>query len=227
MRISCPYCDCHYDIHPDTLGNPIGSEKLGFGWWLRCYQCQKKFWLKSTTVIDTGFAPFKADKVSTISRLSKLSRHSKLGKFSRFRKKQRGKSGHNGILYILIITLATMGGVCYTHIDEIREFFITKVKHFTASTIVGLQLTNIVYRIDKVDGQYRISVIGNIVNNTQSVLQCNGLHIVVLSENKEITSWDFVPEPKSIIPGDKIAFSTEKNTVIEPKEPKILVRIIN
>lgn len=218
MRIRCPYCDCHYDIHPDTLGNPLGSEKLGFGWWLRCYQCQKKFWLKSTVVINTGFAPMKADRTNTIRKLSKMS---KIGQ------KKHKISKYNGALYILIIILIVICGFCYTHMSEVRGFFASKVKQFTASAVMGLQLSDIVYRIDKIDGRYRISVMGNIVNNTQSIQQCNGLHIVVLDNNTEITSWTFMPDIKNVIPGDKLVFNTDKNINIILKSPKILVRTIN
>lgn len=225
MRIRCPYCDCHYDIHPDTLGNPIGSEKLGFGWWLRCYQCQKKFWLKSTTVINTGFAPIKADKMSMINRLSRICDRSRPEKLSKFEKKHR-ITKHNGVLFVLIITLI-IGGFCYMHINEIQHFLITRVNRFTVSTALGLQLSNIVYRIDKFNGQYRIIVMGNIINNTQSILQCDGLHIVVLNGNTEAISWTFVPNTKNIIPGDKLAFSTDRSISILPQNPKILVRIIN
>ena len=128
---------------------------------------------------------------------------------------------------MLIISLMVIGGACYMHINEIRTFFISKIQHFATSTIVGLQLSNIVYRIDKIDEQYRISVMGNIVNNTQTMQQCNGLRIVVLDNNTEVTSWTFVPETRSIIPGDKHVFNTDKNINIALRNPKILVRTIN
>lgn len=216
MRIRCPYCDCFYDIHPDTLGKPVGHEKLGFGWWLRCYQCQKKFWLKSTFVINTGFSPIKADNRMAINKLSKFTH----------KNRKQNKNKRNYSIYIVILLLIIAGSVCYTHINYIRDFFVTKINHFTAFATTSLQLSNITYRIDKVNGQYCVAVMGNIINNTNTIMSYSGIRIVLLRGNSEFASWTYEPDVKTVIPGDKVVFNTDRLFEIVPSNIKVLVRII-
>lgn len=216
MRIKCPYCNCHYDIHPDTLGNPVGNINLGFGWWLRCYQCQRKFWLKSTTVINTGFSPVKADRNRTIKKLSKLTN----------KKGKRNHSSRNVLIYIIILVLTVTIGICYTHMEHIQSFFANKVRHFTNSTVTTVTLSNITYRIDQLNNQYKLTVMGDVINTTPSIKSYNGIHIVLLSFGKEIASWTFVPEMKSVIPGGRVAINTSSILNAVPKDIQVLVRIV-
>lgn len=213
MRIRCPYCDCRYDIHPDTLSNPVGHERLGFGWWLRCYQCQKKFWLKSTTVINTGFSPIKADSANTIRRISNFSH----------RKVKSNKRNYTA--YILII-LTIIGYVCYANMGYIRNFFITKMNHFTAFAATNLQLSNIIYRIDKIDKKYRVAIMGNIENKTNTIMSYNGVRILLLSGSLEFASWTYEPDVKSVIPGEKVVFNTDRLLDTAPSNIRVLVRIV-
>ncbi|MDR2666577.1 MAG: hypothetical protein LBB34_00450, partial [Holosporales bacterium] len=62
MNVKCPYCSCCYEISMDLLKQPIGHEKLGYGWWLRCYKCHKKWWLRNSVVEGQMNSPLRADK---------------------------------------------------------------------------------------------------------------------------------------------------------------------
>ena len=205
MKVKCPYCSCHYDIRPEVLGDPVGNERLGFGWWLRCYQCHRKFWLSSTNVINMSMSPIKADRQRKIDSISKLTQSKKSKN-----KLHKHKYKPNIIHYVILSILLIVGGIAYYKQDIIKSFFVQRLINIRKSTVTSLQLTNISYRIETVENKNKIYVTGFIVNNTSSIMSINGLQVTLYSKNKEMTSWQIEPDAKSIIPGDKIFFSSEK-----------------
>lgn len=187
MKVKCPYCDCHYDIRLDFLGTPLGNQQLGFGWWLRCYKCHRKFWLSSTKSIIKEPPPRVAQKIK---------------KLEKFKRKKR-KSGK------LIISLALISGSLYIAFYQrnfIQTYFTNKISKLIQDTTASLELQNIAYRIDENNQLY---ITGFIVNNTASIMGINSLKVNVYENDNKEFSWEIIPKIKNIIPGDKIFFSDE------------------
>lgn len=209
MRVTCPYCNCHYDIRPEILKEPIGNVKLGYGWWLRCYKCQKKFWLSSTRVMQITATPIKANRRKQIKNISNF-------KVS-LRKKKNIK------FYIISSVIILSSIIGYYGRDTFKNIIINRISNITKSTITSLQLANISYRLETVDNKHKIYITGFIVNNTATIIPINGLKVIIYSNGKEMTSWQITPDAKNAIPGDKIFFSNEK--VIEKIYPNIQVGV--
>ncbi|MBR1944356.1 MAG: hypothetical protein IJ848_02680 [Alphaproteobacteria bacterium] len=209
MKVTCPYCNCHYDIRPEILKEPIGNVKLGFGWWLRCYKCQKKFWLSNTKVAQLTATPIKANRTRQVKNISKL--------------KINLKKKSNKTFYIIssIIVIISLFG--YYKRDVFKNIVVNRISSITKSTITSLQLANIAYRLETVDNQNKIYITGFILNNTATIIPINGLKVVIYSNGKEMTSWKINPDAKNAIPGDKIFFSSEQ--VIDKIYPNIQVGV--
>ena len=209
MKVTCPYCNCHYDIRPEILKDPIGNTQLGYGWWLRCYKCQKKFWLSNTKVMQLTATPIKANRKKQIKNIAKF----------KFNLKKR-KNNKFYIVSSIIIVLSTAG---YLGKDLFKNLVINRITNITNSTITSLQLSNIAYRLETVDNINKIYITGFILNNTSTIIPINGLKVVIYSNGKEMTTWQIIPDAKNAIPGDKIYFSNEK--VIENIYPNIQVGV--
>ena len=209
MRVTCPYCNCHYDIRPEILKEPIGDVKLGFGWWLRCYKCQKKFWLSNTKVMQLTATPVKAN------------RNRQVRNISRFNVNLRKKSNKKFYIISSVIVLLSVAG--YYNRDAFSNLVVNRISSINKSTITSLQLANIAYRLETVDNQNKMYITGFILNNTATIIPVNGLKVVVYSNGKEMTSWIIKPDAKNAIPGDRIFFSNEK--IIEKIYPNIQVGV--
>ena len=209
MKVTCPYCNCHYDIRPEILKEPIGNAKLGFGWWLRCYKCQKKFWLSNTKVVQLTATPIKANRKRQIKNVSKLNVILKKSKNKKF-----------DIISSIVVVLSLFS---YYERDIFKNLIVNRISNITKSTITSLQLANISYRLETVDNINKIYITGFILNNTATIIPINGLKVVIYSNGKEMTSWQINPDAKNAIPGDKIFFSSEK--VIERIYPNIQVGV--
>ena len=209
MRVTCPYCNCHYDIRPEILKEPIGNVKLGYGWWLRCYKCQKKFWLSSTRVMQITATPIKANRRKQIKNISNF--------------KVSLRKGKNIKFYIISSVIILSSIIGYYGRDTFKNIIINRISNITKSTITSLQLANISYRLETVDNKHKIYITGFIVNNTATIIPINGLKVIIYSNGKEMTSWQITPDAKNAIPGDKIFFSNER--VIEKIYPNIQVGV--
>ena len=209
MRVTCPYCNCHYDIRPEILKEPTGNVKLGYGWWLKCYKCQKKFWLSNTKVTQMTATPIKANRKRQIKNISKF----------RFSLKKRRNIKFYIISSVIVISSLT-GYLCR---DFFKNLVINRISNITKSTITSLQLDNISYRLETVNNINKIYITGFILNNTATIIPINGLKIVIYSNGKEMISWQVNPNAKNAIPGDKIFFSSEK--VIDKIYPNIQVGV--
>ena len=209
MKVTCPYCNCHYDIRPEILKEPIGDVKLGFGWWLRCYKCQKKFWLSNTKVMQLTATPVKAN------------RNRQVRNISIFNGNLRKKSNKKFYIISSVIVLLSVAG--YYNRDAFSNLVVNRISSINKSTITSLQLANIAYRLETVDNQNKMYITGFILNNTATIIPVNGLKVVVYSNGKEMTSWIIKPDAKNAIPGDRIFFSNEK--IIEKIYPNIQVGV--
>ena len=209
MKVTCPYCNCHYDIRPEMLKEPIGNVKLGFGWWLRCYKCQRKFWLSNTKVTQLTATPIKANRKRKIRKISKFG----------FTLKNR----NNKRFYLISTIFVILSAIGYYERDVFKNLVLHRISNITKSTITSLQLANIAYRLETVDNKNKIYITGFILNNTTTIIPINGLKVVIYSNGKEMTSWKINPDAKNAIPGDKIFFSNEH--VIEQIYPNIQVGV--
>ena len=218
MRVTCPYCNCHYDIRPEILKTPIGNPKLGYGWWLRCYKCQKKFWLSNTKVMQLTATPIKANRKKQIKNVTNKFGLRSNTKFKFTLKKKRINKFY--IISSVIVVLSTIG---YFSKDLLQNLIINRISNITQSTVTSLQLSNISYRLETVDNVNKIYITGFILNNTSTIIPINGLKVVIYSNGKEMTSWQIDPEAKNAIPGDKIYFANEK--VIDKIYPNIQVGV--
>ena len=209
MRVTCPYCNCHYDIRPEILKEPISNIKLGFGWWLRCYKCQKKFWLSNTRVVQLTATPIKANRRKQIKNISKL--------------KIALKKNNNKKFYIISSVIIIFSLFAYYERDTFKNLVVNRISNITKSTITSLQLSNISYRLETIDNINKIYITGFILNNTATIIPINGLKVAIYSNGKEMTSWQINPDAKNAIPGDKIFFSNEH--IIDRIYPNIQVGV--
>ena len=150
-------------------------------------------------------SPIKADRQRKIDNISKLTQSKKSKN-----KLHKRKYKQNIIHYVILSILLILGGITYYKQDIIKSFFVQRLINIRKSTVTSLQLTNISYRIENVEDKNKIYVTGFIVNNTSSIMSINSLKVTLYSNNREMTSWQIEPDAKSIIPGDKVFFSSEK-----------------
>ena len=200
MNVKCPYCGCCYEINQNLLGDPIGNEKLGYGWWLRCYRCHKKWWLKNSYVEQTSNTPLKADKTAKIGRLKTLiKKHDKERKpynFGRFLK------------YIFWIILILGICLCYYFKDNFLNYINAKALHLRENISNKFDLSNVKYNIDK---DNVITVTGNINNrDSKNILTVNGLKVNILRQNEKIDTWNNEFEGGVILPQQSMPFSSSK-----------------
>ena len=214
MHIKCPYCNCDYDIRSNTLGEAIGNIELGYGWWLRCYKCHKKFWLSNTKVINFDLSPVKANKQEKIKQLETL--------VPKKTNKKKHKIKWNYII-LLISAIASVSLCIYKRV-AIQNFFNQKILNFIRKNETNLQLKNVSYRLYQNEGHNKIYLCGYIVNNTKSIMSFNYLRVFVTVSNNNannndtasnnitnniIASWNIEPNVKNIIPGDKLFFASD------------------
>ena len=221
MNIKCPYCGCNYEITGHLLKTPIGSEKLGYGWWLRCYKCQKKWWLKHSTVEKQMNSPLMADKESKINKISKLGLRNK-----EIKKKKTNirKIIKYGILLIIISTI----GISIVNRNSFYEYILLKAKRLTGSVANNLVLNNVKYFIDKtsIDGNMKITVEGQITNKGNSVTKVNELRASVFdSSGKKIKSWNFASKDSFVVAGDTIEFSTRETLPKQMGDVKVDISV--
>lgn len=200
MNVKCPYCGCCYEINQNLLGDPIGNEKLGYGWWLRCYRCHKKWWLKNSYVEQAFNTPLKADKTVKIGRLRSLIKNNKKQKttnsFARFLK------------YMIFIILAFSVVACYFFKDDFLNYINTKAIHLRENISSKFDLSSVKYNIDK---DNIITVTGNINNrDSKNILTVNGVRVNIFHQNEKIDSWNNEFEGGAILPQQSMTFSSSK-----------------
>lgn len=217
MNVRCPYCGCSYNIDVDSLPKPIGDTKLGYGWWLRCCKCHKKWWLKNLSVQVHANSPIKADVSGKIDRLSKLKKqkstpktYEKMWKFIRY------------FLFIVLV-----GGVAIGIYN--REFFVgyfkQKIERLSSNMTFKLRMLDVQYSL-KVDSQNNIVLVvsGKIINDDRNVLKLRGVKVTAYDQNNnEVTSWIENIESGFIISGETLDFTTER--VINKPEGNIRVEV--
>ncbi len=215
MNVKCPYCGCCYEISQNLLGDPIGNEKLGYGWWLRCYRCHKKWWLENSYVEQTFNTPLKADKTVKVGRLKTLiKKHNEERKphnFSRFLK------------YVFLTILILGIGLCYYLKDNFLNYINTKAIHLRENISNKLDLSNVKYNINN---DNVITVTGNINNrDSKNILTVNGVKVNIFHQNEKIETWNNEFEGGVILPQQSVPFSSSKRLQENTKDITVEVLI--
>ena len=199
MNIRCPYCGCCYEIDYNVLGAPIGNEKLGYGWWLRCYRCHKKWWLKNSYVEERLNAPLKANKEAKIGRLRSL--------ISKNRRGATGNQSQNILKYIIWGITILIAVSCYFLKDNFTQYINTKAITLQKNIANKLTLTNVQYNIVN----NNMTVTGVIVNkDTKNIMNANGIKVNILRDKKIIDSWTSEFDGGTILPQQQIPFNSSK-----------------
>lgn len=214
MNIKCPYCSCCYEINCDILGTPIGNEKLGYGWWLRCCRCHKKWWLKNSHVEKTINTPLKADKSAKIGKLASL--------IKKKHKKARKYDISKIVKYVLLMLLAVGIACCYYFKNNFLDYINAKAIHLRENISSKLELINVKYNISE---NNTVTVTGNIINkDNKNIIKCNGIKINILKGNEKIDSWDNEFDEGVILPQQQIPFSSSKR--LKDNTENIIVEVL-
>lgn len=208
MNVKCPYCSCNYEISKDLLGQPIGSEKLGYGWWLRCYRCHKKWWLKNTFIEETFNAPPRFDRGVAINKISSLRRKkSEVNKISKVWKY---------ILAALTIFLLALG---YNHRVVFYNYLENKAQHLIETASSKIVMSEVKYAVQ----DETITISGNIINgNERSIANIKALKISLFNKSQKVLSWEAALDNIRLLPQQKVPFSVQKKI---PDIPAADVRV--
>ena len=212
MNVKCPYCGCSYDLGSDVLKQPIGDERLGYGWWLRCFKCKKKWWLKNTAVEIRLNTPIKADKLTKIKKISELSKkHSE----------KEIKNGRNSLIYIIYAILISCTILCYQYRAIFFDFLINKAQNLSENIKGKVALTDVRYDISTGN---MITITGNVINYDESMVsKVNGVKISIYDADKLILTWNNEFEEFKILPQQKVPFAVTKQLTQDIKEIKVEV----
>jgi ferric-dicitrate binding protein FerR (iron transport regulator) len=198
MNVKCPYCNCVYNIDMSLLRNPSGDEHLGYGWWLRCYKCHKKWWLRNTDVERTFNTPLTADRQSRIDRLSALTNRPTRAK----RPKARGYVTAKIAVFMLIATCAY---ALYLNRHVFYDYILAKARRVSESATPKISVTDVKYEV----ADAKMVVTGTVVNDDAVVARVGGIRVTVFEGSSEVLSWSSKLEPGVLLPGQRTEFSTE------------------
>ena len=219
MNVKCPYCGCSYDVSSDLLKNPTGNEKLGYGWWLRCYRCHKRWWLKNSTVEMQMNTPLVADKQSKIDKISKL----------KARNRQQNKTNTWKIVkYIILLSVVVFAGISYYNKDVFYNYLLTKAKHLSASMAGKLLMKDVKYTFSEGTSADNVKIVveGKLINEDRVVAKLRGIKVSVFnSEGKELKSWNSALSAGYIVAGDSMSFSTFEFIAKQSSDIKVDVSI--
>lgn len=203
MNVKCPYCLCSYNIDVDSLPKPIGDAKLGYGWWLRCCRCHKKWWLKNLLAQVHSNSPIKADISSKIDRLSKL-------KKQKHTEKTRVKIW-KAVKYFLIVGVIGIVSLGIYNREFFTEYIKQKIERLSSNMVFKLRMLDVQYAL-KTDSENDVilTVSGKIINEDRNVIKLNGAKITVYDkDDNEIASWVGNIGSGYIISGETLDFTTE------------------
>lgn len=199
MNVKCPYCGCGYELGTDVLKNPIGNEKLGYGWWLRCYRCKRKWWLKNISVEIEMNPQIKVDKLAQIQRISA---------FAKKNSTSGTKYSHRVWRYIILLMIIGVAILCYQYRAVFCDFLIEKAKHLSENVAGKLAMADVKYDISIGD---MLTVTGNILNyDERTITKVNGVRISVFDDKSLILNWDNSFDDLRILPQQKVPFSVTK-----------------
>ncbi|MDR1476310.1 MAG: hypothetical protein LBI20_03260 [Holosporales bacterium] len=219
MNVKCPYCGCNYEIRSDVLKDPIGNDKLGYGWWLRCFKCQKKWWLKKSNVEIAMEKSIKVDRRDKIARISKLS-----GKRANQAKKIKTVRFINYFLFLALIMAAI---IVFYHRDVFTGYLMDRAKRLSKNTYKDITMNDVQYNVlQSADGHgFRVSVTGIIKNENNSITKLQGVKITVFDGQNEVKSWNAALQCGYVVPKDSLHFSTEDTIEKMPDDMRVEVSV--
>jgi hypothetical protein len=214
MNVKCPYCSCVYNIDMDLLRNPSGDEHLGYGWWLRCCKCHKKWWLRNTDIERAFNTPLTADRQSRIDRLSALSSRKANDK----RPKVRGYVTTKIAVFMLIVTCVY---ALYLNRHVFYDYILVKARRVSERATPKISVTDVKYVV--VDAN--IVVTGAVVNNDMVVARVGGVKVTVFDGDSTVLSWSSPIEPSTLPPEQRTEFSTKHDIPDSVKSMRVEVSI--
>ena len=216
MNVKCPYCECSYELGADILKEPVGNEKLGYGWWLRCYRCKRKWWLRNTIVEMEMNTPIKVDKTAKIQRISALSRKRPKTANTKTRSIKWWKYAIYATLIIAVI-------MCYYHKTIFYNFLLKKAQHLSENVISKVTMLDVKYDISP---DNMLTVTGDISNYDEKVIaKVNGLKVTVFDNKSVVISWSNDFDNLRILPQQKSPFSVNKQLPGDIKDIRVEVSV--
>ncbi|MDR0640353.1 MAG: hypothetical protein LBF65_01295 [Holosporales bacterium] len=198
MNVRCPYCGCCYEISSDLLKNPIGDEKLGYGWWLRCFKCNKKWWLKNSDIVLQSERSLKADKNAKVENLSRLLPKQRKRRKSRF-----------FVRYLSVILIVLLGTLAFYKWDLFRDYLLDRIKHLSQITSNKLTMLDVKYTTSNIENNgIKIFVTGMIKNEDNVVAKVKGIKVTIFDGDREVKSWTSSLQAEFVVPHDSMSFST-------------------
>ena len=214
MNVKCPYCECSYELGADILKDPVGNEKLGYGWWLRCYRCKRKWWLRNTVVEMKMNTPIKVDKTAQIQRISAFSRKKTVNT------KKRGIRWGKYVIYAVLITGAV---TCYYQRTIFYDFLLKKAQHLSENVISKVAMSDVKYDVSP---DNILTVTGDISNYDEKVIaKVNGLKVTVFDNKSVVISWNNDFDNLRILPQQKSPFSVNKQLPGDIKDIRVEVSV--
>lgn len=199
MNVKCPYCGCSYSIDTDALPKALGDEKLGYGWWLRCCKCHKKWWLPNHDVQVLNSPKLVASRRETKGKI--VDKGDLLKKF-RF-----------GIYAFTVIGTFLIMFLTY-NLNIIKTFMSKKAEHLLNTVLVKLKILNVQYSMEGIPedpDSVVVNVSGQILNEDRNILQIGGVKVSVYGVNNEIiATWVDNFSKNYIMSGESINFETKK-----------------
>ncbi|MDR3224194.1 MAG: hypothetical protein LBT03_01230 [Holosporales bacterium] len=210
MNVKCPYCGCQYDLDIDLLQSPSGNEKLGYGWWLRCYKCHKKWWLRNSDIEMKLNTPLRADKQEKIDRLSSL-----------VNRKKPMKQRTSIAKYVFIILSVSILVLLYQSRFLFKDYITSKARRLSDNIVKKTTMKDVQYTLS---GQ-SISVTGYVVNDDESIASISGIKVTIFDGAEEVLSWNSELDSSSIFPKQSVQFSTQNTLPREVGKIRVEVSI--
>jgi hypothetical protein len=102
-----------------------------------------------------------------------------------------------------------------------NNYLISKARYISQSVVKKIVMTDVKYAME----DNKLSVTGNIVNEDKIIAQITGVKIAVFDRNSEVFSWNAELETNSILPEQKISFSSTKPCPKEIKNIRVEVSV--
>ena len=214
MNVKCPYCDCSYEISREMLGTPIGNEKLGYGWWLRCYRCRKKWWLENSFVEGVVNAPLRADRQAKIDKLSSLTGRRKAASQKKNRKR----------IWKILSGFWLLCGIalCYQYRTAFRDYIFNKARVLSENASNKLVMSDVQYVLNGNE----MTVSGRVINTDErSIAKVAGIKVDVFDGETLVSSWKDGLDSGRLLPQQNLPFSLVKKIPVGIKNIRVEVSI--
>jgi hypothetical protein len=157
-------------------------------------------------------SPLRADRDAKIKKLSTL-----LGK-----KPQKKVFVFSKIIkYVIFLILMLSAYVIYQEKETFRSFLLTKAQKISQRVSKKVTMTDVKYTV----GSGNITVSGDITNEDQIIAKVDGVKIIIFDGESKITAWEVQLDEKTLLPEQKVHFSTIKPLPTEIREMRVEVSV--